>query len=87
MNTADAVLADLESIQKNFASSYKRLKKDEAVGYFSENTSFHVTARNLATVAIDRLQEDVVWEDDVTTSAIVSILDAVITRYRVAHSS
>lgn len=87
MNTAKTVLADIESIQKNFTSSYKRLKKDEALAYFSDNSSLHETARKLATEAIDRLYEGVVWEDDVTTSAIVSVLDAVITRYRIAHSS
>lgn len=83
---ADTVLADLENIQGRFVHENRRFVKSDLLEKFVNDETLSKEARDLTTEAVDRMYQDVVWEDDVFGNHVVSILDVLKLRYRLTHS-
>jgi hypothetical protein len=85
-NQTETVLKDLANIQQRFVHENRRFRKGDLLEKFINDESLSQEARNLTSEAVDRLYEDVVWEDDVFGTDLGVILEVLIARYRLTHS-
>lgn len=85
-NQTETVLADLANIQQRFVHENRRFLKGDLLEKFVNDESLSQEARSLTSAAVERMYQDVVWEDDVFGNHVTSILDVLIVRYRKDHS-
>lgn len=85
-NQTEIVLKDLASIQQRFVHENRRFLKGDLLEKFVNDESLSQEARDLTSAAVDKMYEDVVWEDDVFGNHVTSILEVLIVRYRNTHS-
>ena len=85
-NQTETVLKDLASIQQRFVHENRRFLKGDLLEKFVNDESLSQEARTLTSEAVERMYQDVVWEDDVFGNHVTSILDVLIIRYRKTHS-
>jgi hypothetical protein len=81
-NQTDTVLKDLVTIQERFIREPGRFYKSAMLDKFVKDEGLSEEARNLAADAVERIYQDVVWEDDVRGYELVSALDIAMIRYR-----
>lgn len=85
-NQTETVVKDLKTIQQRFIHENRRFMKNDLLEKFINDESLSQEARDLTSAAVDRLYEDVVWDDDVFGNHVTSILEVLIVRYRRMHS-
>lgn len=82
----ETVIADLENIKKRFVRENRRFVKGDVLEKFVNDEDLSKEARDLVSEAVDRMYEDVVWEDDIFGNHVSSIVDVLVVRYRNTHS-